>query len=89
MKFYQDLFEILHVESPVLYFFQFILRIPLNFSLDSGYKQCEFSDTLLEKSFEFIQSKANSTITFNLNFLLLLAEVDLIIKKRGCRENAF
>lgn len=43
---------------------------------------------MLEKSFEFISSSGNDIITFNLGFLLLLVETDLIPKKQNCKKDA-
>lgn len=65
-----------------------ILRIPLNFSSDTGHKLNRFLKTLLKKELEFVSSKRDKTVTFNWSFLLLLAEIDLILKKQGYKKDA-
>lgn len=66
-----------------------ILRISLNLSLDASYKQSRFSQTLLEKDFKFFSNREDSTVAFYLSLVLLLAEVDLIAEKQGCKKNVF
>lgn len=61
----------------------------LNLSSDASYKQSKFFKILPEKNFKFISSRENSIITFNLSFVLLLVKVDLILKKKSCKENVF
>lgn len=43
--------------------------------------------TLLEKGFEFISSKEDSTLVLNLGLLLLLVEFDPILKEQGCKKD--
>ena len=74
--------------SPILYFLLLVLRILLNFCPDVSYKQVGFFETLPEKSFKFVSNRGDSTIVFNLSLVLLPAEVDPVIEKRGCKENA-
>lgn len=57
------------------------MAILLNFSINNNYKYHRFSKTLLKKSLEFVLYKKNNIIIFNSSFILLLIEVDLIIKK--------
>lgn len=58
-----------------------VLEIPLHLDPDTGHKGGRFFKTLLEKSFEFVPCRRDSTDVFNLSLVLLLAEVDLIPKK--------
>lgn len=44
---------------------------------------------MLEKSFKFILSEKNSTIAFNLSFILLVVEIYLVIKKQDCKKDIF
>lgn len=64
-----------------------ILGIPLNFNLDASLKQNEFSKILLEKTLEFVSNRRDSIIAFKLDLVLLLAKVDLILKKQDCKKN--
>ena len=72
-----------------MYFLLLVLGIPLNLGLDASYKRGGFSKTLLKKSLEFVLNKGNGIVTFNLSFVLLLAKVNPISKKRGCKRDAF
>lgn len=81
VKFYQDRFEVLQIETSILYFFLLILTISLNFYSDTGYEQDRFSNNLLKKYLKFILNKRNSIVAFNLSFILLLVKVDPISKK--------
>lgn len=67
--------------SLILNFLLLVLEIPLDLSLDISHKQYGFPKTLLEKSLEFVLSSENNTIAFYLSFVLLLAEVNPILKK--------
>ena len=42
---------------------------------------------LLKKNFEFISNRKNSTIAFNLGFMLLLEKTDSILKKQSCKKD--
>lgn len=64
-----------------------VLRIPLDFGLDASNKQGAFSGTLLKKSIEFIANEKKSTIAFNLSFVLLLAEVVLVLEKQSHKKD--
>lgn len=64
------------------------MRISLDFSLDAGQKSSRFSRTLPKKGLEFVLSGRNGTIAFNLSFMLLQAEIDLISKNQGCKKDA-
>lgn len=68
-------------------FFLLILGIPLDISLKLSKKQCQFSKTLLEKSFEFISSSGDDIITFYMCFMLLPAEVDSILKEQSYKND--
>lgn len=69
------------MKSSILYFLLLIFKIPLNLSLDISYKQDEFFKILLEKNLEFVSSRRNNIVSFNLGLVLLLIKVDLIIEK--------
>lgn len=43
----------------------------------------------LQKSFKFVLNRRSNIIVFNLNFILLLAKVDLIVKELGHKKDAF
>lgn len=88
VEFYQDRFEVLQVESPILSLFLLVLRIPLNLSPNAGYKGVGFSKALPEKDFEIVPSKGDGIVTFNLSLLLLLVEVDSISEKQGRKRDA-
>lgn len=67
------------MRSTILYFLLLILEISLNLCLDVDHKQDRFTKTLSEEGFKFILNKKNNTIVFNLSFVLLIAEVNLIL----------
>lgn len=69
-------------------FFLLVLGLPLNLSLDISYKHCGISKILLEKNLKFIPSKRSGTIVFNLNLVLLPAEVDLISEEQSRKRDA-
>lgn len=71
-----------------MYFFLLVLEISLHFDLNTSQKQGGFSKILLKKNLEFFSSKRNNTIAFNLLFLLLSAEVDLVSKKLSREKDA-
>lgn len=73
------------MRKSILYFFLLMLKIPLNHAPDAGYKQSRFFKILSKKSLEFIFSRRGSTVLFNLGLMLLLAEIDLVAKKRSCK----
>lgn len=64
-----------------------MLRILFDFYLDISYKWYKFSETLLEKGIQFVPSKGSGIIALNLGFILLLAEVDPILKKQGYKKD--
>lgn len=74
------------MKNPVLNFLLLILKIPLNLSLDADYKRNRFFKILTKKSFEFVSSRRDKTVVLNLSFMLLPAEIDLILKKQGCER---
>ena len=79
----------LQVKGPILYFLLLMLGISLDFGLDTSYKRGRFSKTLLEKSFEFVPSRRDDIVTFNLSFMLPLAEVNPVSGKRSRKRDAF
>lgn len=64
-----------------MYFLLLVLGIPLNPGPDTGYKRGRFPKTLLEKGLKFVLNREGSTVAFNMGFVLLLAEIDLIMEK--------
>lgn len=66
------------MKSLILNLLLLVLRIPLDLSPDAGHKDSRFSETLPEKSLGFVPSRKASIVIFNLGFVLLPAEVDLI-----------
>ena len=88
VEFYQDRLEVLWVKASILYFLLLILGIPLNLESDVGHKQEGFSEALSEKGFELIPSEKGGLVALNLGLVLLLADVDLIPKKRGYKGDA-
>lgn len=64
-----------------------MLKISLDLNRDAGHKGGGFSKTLLEKSLRFVPSRGDSTVIFNLGLLLLPADVDLIPKEQGFKED--
>lgn len=71
-----------------MYFFLLVLRISLDFYLDASYKQDRFSKTLPKKSFKFVLNRKIGIIAFHLNFMLLLAKIDLLTEKQSCKRDA-
>ena len=66
-----------------------MLEIPLDLSPDASYKRGEIYETLPKEGFEFVLSSRNGIVAFNLNFVLLPAEINLVSEKRGCKRDAF
>lgn len=64
-----------------------MLKIRFNLTLDDSYKLARLFEILLEESVKFASNKQNNTIAFNMNFVLLLAEVGLILEERVCKRN--
>ena len=77
------------VRGSILYFFLLVLEISLDLSPDASYKQGGFSETLLKKGLKFVLSRGDGIVAFNLSFVLLPAEVNPILEKRGCEKDAF
>lgn len=86
---HQDTLEILYIESLDLYFLLLVLRIPLDLSLNASYKQRGFSKTLPKKDLEFFLNGGNNTLIFNMSFIPVPAEVDLMSEEQSCTKNAF
>lgn len=59
-----------------------------NLGLNTSLKQSRFFQTLLKKNLEFVSNRKNSTITLNLDHILLSIEVDLIIEKQNYKKDA-
>lgn len=66
-----------------------MLKILLNFCLDISYKQGEFFKTLLKIGFKFISSKMDSTIAFDLSFMLLPVQLDPVAKEQDLKKDVF
>ena len=66
-----------------------VFGIPLDLDPDASYKQGRFSKTLLKKGLEFVPSRGDGIIAFNLSFILLPAEVNPISEEEDCKEDAF
>lgn len=75
------------MKSPILNFFLLILKISLDFNLDTGYKGGRFFETLAKKNLKFVLNKRNGTVVFNLGFVLLLVKIDLILEKQDCKKD--
>lgn len=78
----------MQVKPLILYFFLLELRILFNFGPNTTYKQGGFFKTLLKKNLKFVLTRVNYIIAFNLCFGLLLAKVNLILKKLDYIKNA-
>lgn len=89
VKFHQYRFKVLQVGSSILNLLLMVLRIPLDLSLDAGHKGDGFSKALLKKSLEFILSRRDSTIIFNLGLVLLLVKVNSILEKCNRKEDVW
>lgn len=68
------------MRSLVLYFFRLILGVYFNLTPYIIHKRSRFSETFLEKGFEFVPYRGSGPVTFNPGLMLLLVEVDLIPK---------
>lgn len=75
------------MKNLILYFFLLVLRVFFNLILDDFYKRGRFVKTLIEKSSEYILFKVNNLILLNLSLILLLAEINPIIKKQSWKKN--
>lgn len=64
-----------------------VLKILLNLSPDADHKGVRFFEILVKKGFEFVSSKKSNTIIFNLDFILLPAETNLILEKQSCKKD--
>ena len=72
-----------------MYFVLLVLGILLDLSPDVNHKQGGFSKTLPEEGLEFVSSKRDGIVAFNLRFLPLPAKVNLVSKKQGCKKDRF
>lgn len=72
-----------------MYFLLLVLEIALNLSPEVSHKLVGFSKTLLEEGFEFVSTRRDGIIAFNLRFVLLPAEVNPISEKQGHEKNVF
>lgn len=64
-----------------------ILEISLNLDLNAGYKWYGFFKILLKKNFKFISNRKDYIVAFNLGFMVLLIEVDFILKKKSRKRD--
>ena len=79
----------LQVKGLILYFFLLELKIALNLSPDISYKRGGFFKILLEEGLEFLLSREDGIIAFNLRYMLLLVEVNPISEKQGHKRDVF
>ena len=77
------------MRGPILYFLLLVLGIPLDLGPDASHERGGFSETLPEKSLEFVLSRGDGIVAFHLSFVLLPAEVNLISEERGRKRDAF
>lgn len=69
------------MRSLILNFFLLVLRISFDLSSNTGQKSGRFSETLLEKSIEFILNKGAGIVIFKMDLVLFPAKVDPISEK--------
>lgn len=79
----------MQVKKSILDFYLLVLKILLNFGLNTYYQYGRFSETLPEKGFKLIVNRKNNTIIFNSSFILLLIEVDFILEKQSYKKDTF
>ena len=77
------------MRSPILYFFLQVLGIPLDLGPDISHKQGGFSETLLKEGLQFVPSREDGIVAFNLCFVLLPAEINPILEEWGREGDAF
>ena len=77
------------MRGQILYFLLLELAIPLDLGSDISYKRGGFPETLLEKSFEFVPNRRDGIVAFNLRFVLLSTEINLVFEKQSRKEDAF
>lgn len=77
------------IKSLILYFFLLILGVFFNLTLDIIYKRNRFSKTFPKKSLKFVPYRGCGPVILDLSLILLLVEVDLILKKQGYKRDAF
>lgn len=77
------------MKSLVLYFFLLILRVCINFTSNVVYKYNKFSKIFLKKSLKYVSYKRGGFVSFDTGLILLLGEIDLILKKLNCKKDAF
>lgn len=65
-----------------------MFTITFDLIADVTYKEDKFSKVLLKKNCKFVVSKKNGFVSFNWDYLLLLAKIDFIIEKQNCKKNA-
>ena len=73
----------------ILYFLLLVLEIPLDLGPDASYKRDRFSKTLPEKGLKFVLSRRNNIVAFNVNFVLLLIEVNPILEEQSRKGDMF
>lgn len=89
IKFYQNGLKLLRVKNLILNLFMFILRVLFDLITKDIYKYDRFFDTLLEISFEFILGRKSCFIPFFLYIILLLLQVNSILKELGYKRYVF
>lgn len=77
----------LQVYGPIYYIFELLLSILLDFSLDIIHKSPRFLVGTMQKNLEFILYNRYSGFAFKLVFILLPAEMCLILEKWYYKED--
>ena len=66
-----------------------MLAVPLDLGLNVSHERGKFSKILLEEGLEFVPSREDSIVAFNLRFVLLPAEINPISEEWDCKEDGF
>lgn len=69
------------MKNLILNYFLLLLRISLNLSSYAGHKSGRFFKTLSKKDLEFVSSRRDGIVAFNLG--LVLSPMNLILSKRN------
>lgn len=77
------------MRDSILYFFLLVLEISFVFTPNVVYKQNRFPKTFYQKDLKFVLKEKSNPITFDWGLILLLIEVNLILKKQNCKKYIF
>lgn len=72
-----------------MYFLLLILKVSFYLFSNVVYKCSELLDAFSEKDFKLVLFEKSNPVLFNLNLVLLLAEIDLFSKEQKCKKYAF